>query len=199
MIPIKKVFAFCLFSIGLSICSCTNDADVFPTNDEFPVSLSKTRSLQKAVDIAKKARALVVNNQTRSNSQTIDVEDVICIESASTRSASGADTLLYVVNYKGDNGFAVISANPDTEEDLLAIVEKGHFEEGQHTDTGFDLFMDHAKQYVESAPMTRSVNAYEEGKIEVDTIITGYSPKLTVKWGYDGCEGLYAPQWECWM
>lgn len=193
MISLKKILVFCLSVIGLVLCSCSSDADVFPVNDELPVSLSKTRSIENAVELAQKARTLVVSNQTRTNAPTIDVEDVVCIKSASTRSAAGADTLLYVVNYKDDNGFAVISANPYTKDDVLAIVENGNFPEDASADGGFGLFMDYAKHYVESAQQTRSVNAHEEGKIEVDTIITGYSPKLTVKWGFDGCEGLYAP------
>lgn len=181
-----------LFVLCTVAYSCSNDENDLLINETIANSPSNLRTIEDAIDIAKKAKALAVPVQTRSTTNKVEIDDVVCIKSTQTRSSVGSDTLMYIVNFANDNGFAVISANPNTE-DLLALVESGHFKESNHANDGFEMFMDYAKQYVETTAETRAITAREEQKLECDTIISRRQPKLSVNWGQTGCEGSLAP------
>lgn len=58
------------------------------------------------------------------------------------------DTLLYVFNFNDEQGFAVVSANRQTE-GLIAAVEMGSYDPAIPTgNPGFDTYMQMAKVYV---------------------------------------------------
>lgn len=182
-----------LFVLCTVAYSCSNDENDLLINETIANSPSNLRTIEDAIDIAKKAKALAVPVQTRSTTNKVEIDDVVCINSLQTRAGVSLDTLLYIVNFKNENGFAVISANPNTKEDLLALIDNGHFDEATNMSEGFKQFMDNAKQYVSSATLTRATNAREVQRIETDTMVSRRTPKLSVEWGQTGCEGFYAP------
>lgn len=150
-----------LFVLCAVAYSCYNDENDLLINETIASSPSNLRTIEDAIDIAKKAKALAVPVQTRSTTNKVEIDDVVCINSLQTRAGVSLDTLLYIVNFKNENGFAVISANPNTKEDLLALIDNGHFDEATNMSEGFKQFMDNAKQYVSSATLTRATNARE--------------------------------------
>lgn len=112
----------------LLACSCSNnegwerEASVADTG-------SRNRSLEEVLSIARNASAIFAGNKTRSVEREIDLANIEYVIAPPVTRGAGrgrADTLLYVVNYAGGKGFAVVSGNKDTE-GLLAVTEKGAY------------------------------------------------------------------------
>ncbi|MDO4995172.1 MAG: Spi family protease inhibitor [Bacteroidales bacterium] len=87
------------------------------------------------------------------------------------------DTLLYVINFEDNQGYAIVSA-VDGQEHLLAITEQGHYTPQQKSvHEGVDLFIERAVKYVENQ---RIVSLR-------DTIIYVFpmsiNPRVPVSWG----------------
>lgn len=94
-------------------------------------TIKSIRSYDEALEIAKGAVSIVENGITTRGSfpsRVIDQKNSMIIRSTLTRSESTDynDTLLYVFNYANDMGFAVVSANPETE-GLIAVTESGTY------------------------------------------------------------------------
>lgn len=72
--------------------------------------------------------------------------EISCITTkAGSRTAN--DTLLFVVNYGNDNGFAIISAKKD-HDGLLAVTNNGTYTEGVEFDNpGMNMMMKNAIAY----------------------------------------------------
>jgi len=198
MFLMKKIFIYC--TLFIIICSCSDEehlgmqpSPMMPTN--------KTRNLDEAVSIARNALNLLEKGSTRATNTDIDMNNIKYIVSPATRS-TGTDTLLYIVDYAGDNGFAIVSANKNTD-GLLAVTAHGNYDpadENCKQNGGFTTFMEMAKDYVS----TRSQLPPSQGggnmdkpmelKFVRDTVnVIQDGPKLTVQWGQTGYEGAYCP------
>ncbi|VFB12980.1 pyrogenic exotoxin B [Bacteroides heparinolyticus] len=188
----------------LLACSCSNN-EGWEWGRETPVvdTGSRNRSLEEALSIARDAIAVFAGNKTRSVEREIDLANIEYVIAAPVTRGAGrgrVDTLLYVVNYAGGKGFAVVSGNKDTE-GLLAVTEKGTYraeQDMQEENGGFSMFMELAKNYVASKkPSLRSGDdrlQLMEMKREIDTTdVFRIDPKVVVQWGQQGYEGDYAP------
>lgn len=200
---VKKNLLFLLLAF---ITSCTNDVNYDFTN-VFSVATSKVdsnkRSYSEALEIAQNAISILDDNNqlTRSSSnRRVDLNEkpiTICADNRfSTRSSEniGNDTLMYVFNYTDNNGFAVVSADKGTE-GLIAVVESGHYDPSDTTDTGFRSYMIAAKYYILANQVKTKIVPDRAPKgfyFEFDTIsTTSISPRITVKWGQNGHEGQF--------
>ena len=185
------------------LAACSNDSMEFEQQEVIQQKqLSKNRKVSEAIDIANNA-VVQFFDVTRAGGKVVDIDNIEVVTSSATRSGGeGGDTLLYIVNYADNNGFAVVSANRNTE-GLLAVTEQGNYDPAvESKNGGFEMFMDMAEEYVATAsweltipdwqdPTTPQIKEFKE---EIDTIMhIVVAPKLDVKWGQTGTEGYYAP------
>lgn len=146
-----------LFVIGMCLlgAACTEQVENIETQNGMPVSVyGHTRTIEEAIAIANDGIQMLERNKTRAEVGTkreIDEEQIKCITSEKTRGGStSTDTLMYIVNFEDEQGFAVVSANPATE-GLLAVTEMGSYdEETVKQNEEFSIFMSLANEYVSS-------------------------------------------------
>lgn len=178
-----------LLCFPLCITACSNEIvePIPPYSDQETLSNTKIRSVDEATNIAINAYFDFYGVNSRSNN--INVSNVKTIVNKHSRS-NASDTLLYVVNFENDNGFAIISAKNEIMP-ILAVVEKGNFDPQEKTDNpGFNMFLDHAicfssgGGFVPDPPVTPEKRI--EFKIECDTIEDSGSPLIKSQWGQEG-------------
>lgn len=181
-------------------CACTNEEYVLESVANQETGMSNTRSMSEVLQIANNAAQLLQGAQTRSVIRTVDPIATQYVITPSTRNAGGNDTLLYIVNYVNEQGFAVISANRQAE-GLLAVVEQGSYgvDGKYYTDNpGFTAFMEQAEAYARSIqslpPIIDEGNVPMEQKIINDTTYNNtIEPLVGVRWGQTGVECKYCP------
>lgn len=163
------------------------------------------RSLEEIIQIAYDAINMLGNNESRSTTRTLDLNSISCIINTQSRNVNNsADTLIYVINYTDNAGFAVISANSNTE-GLLAVTEQGTYEsEKAKENDGFNLFMDMAKTYVATSTQSEliiysdSTGMEELTQVKVvrdTTVVENVLPLISTKWGQLYHEGAFAPNY----
>lgn len=197
----KKIMRRLLVIGVVLVClfSCSNENEITDEQSTVLVSASNTRTVEEAVAIANEAiKMLEGDSITRVTSREVDRSTIKAIVSTVTRSGNGVDTLLYVINYKDNNGFAVVSANKATE-GLLAVTENGSYEESMESNdnVGFSDFMKVAKSYVSlKIDTTKNMNFDEitQTKEQTDTIdMAKIAAKVTLQWGQGSIIGQYCP------
>lgn len=173
----KLLFLICI----ASLISCESDI-ILPETYTTPMSSNK-RSLGEAIDIATRSLSLIEGQGSRSGGRTIDMDNIAYVCDRSTRAADN-DTLMYIVNFDDNEGYAIVSANRNTE-GLIAITEKGHLSSDCRTvNPGLDIYLDNIKNQIKRVPPLIPDNGREMFKMRIDTIEMTYtSPKLVTKWG----------------
>lgn len=197
-----KKLIYSVMMTGALLASCASNEEPDFIFDSEPVTWSSeieqmipaTRTVKDAILIANSAKSMLDNNEVSraSNYREIDEGGIQFITDAKSR--SGNDTLIYIVNYKDNSGFAVISART-TCDSILAVTESGHYDVNNGTDNpGLAMFMDYAVSYVREAPSVRSIMrkpAYQD--IVTTTKTDSVSPRVKVDWGQSGIYGAYCP------
>lgn len=150
------------------------------------------RSFEEALQIAQSSINIVnANSVTRSNSKrVISIKDTKTYRSQPiTRSESGTnDTLMYVFNFEGNQGFAVVSATKYTE-GLIAVTEQGYYDpEIRSTNEGFNAFMDLTKDYIIKSKNRGGLDpilppGFQEFKDTTIITESWIGPFVVVKWG----------------
>ena len=120
----SKYFKYILTIALISIISCSKTIETSTTTDFesdmiIPIDDALT-NLQQTINR--------IYGETKASSLSFDVEIVGNAElNTSTKSAEFnlPDTLLYLVNFNNNNGFAVLSANRELNEDIYCITESG--------------------------------------------------------------------------
>lgn len=197
-----KIKLISIFALAIMMASCSNqellDSDSLQSVSQ---QTSSIRSYEEALQIAQ-ASIQMVDDQTQTRAASprkISLSDSkVCLGGGITRSETDNDTLMYVFNFEDSQGFAIISANKNTEA-LIAITEKGHYDPTvRDPNDGFNLFMDLAKKYVEN---NRQMGDPGGGGLDPilefkDSIVpfSGYvGPFVEVKWGQNYPEGMFCP------
>jgi hypothetical protein len=155
-----STFLFILLTI--TITSCSDDVTFNSMSDHTAEGSSPTRTPHEAIQIALDAMTSFYGADSLSRSNTIKYLDysapVEIIKNNASRSTY-SDTLLYVVNFENDNGFAIVSASKKCEA-LLAITSSGHYYPTEQTDNpGFNAWMEYAKEYASSIDAEYSESA----------------------------------------
>ena len=191
-----------IFALAIMVASCSNQ-ELIDSDFQQPTSqqTGNIRSYEEALQIAQ-ASIQMVDGQAKTraaSSRRISLSDSkVCLGGGITRSEAENDTLMYVFNFEDNQGFAIISANKNTEA-LIAITEKGHYDPTvRDQNDGFNLFMDLAKIYLEN-----NRQAGDPGGGGLDPILefkdsivpfSGYvGPFVEVKWGQSYPEGFFCP------
>jgi len=183
---------FISFTICGTFASCADDRKFEIDSCNKGLRLSPNRTIDEALIIAENAKGMFADqSSTRSgHARVVDKESVrvICGNKTRSNSSNILDTLIYVVNYAHDEGFAIISANLGTEA-LLGVTEMGNYDDAIAKVDGFSLYMDLAKKYVKQVSRFNG-----DPFVEIETtLIDSLNPLITVKWGQKFPEGLYCP------
>ncbi len=204
-----KLYLYPIIALGLIASSCNNDAveepqpSVIAKNTITYSPSAVNRTLDEAISIANEAKGMLNNSKSSRAgiNREIDLTDGIKYV-VSNVSRSNPDTLLYILNYKDNAGFAVISTRRSTEA-LLAVTESGTYTSPEDCDNpGFNMFMDMATAYVANAPVepvkpptTPGVDGpfeIQEVKREEITLVNDTLPhRVEVEWVQSGIFGAY--------
>lgn len=182
------------------VIACTNEPIVENQISQISDDNHVIRSYEEAKGIACSAIKMLENNSsTRSKGgrRVSENSTHVILASEVTRGENDdllSDTLLYVFNYENNEGFAVVSANRNTE-GLLAVTEAGSYDPSEQQEIGgFDMFMQLAEGYVRSTPQGLiNPDGPKEHMIVNDTIVSGISPRVDIMWGQNWPEGRYCP------
>lgn len=203
-----KLYLYPIIALGLIASSCNNDAveepqpSVIAKNTITYSPSAVNRTLDEAISIANEAKGMLNNSKSSRAgiNREIDLTDGIKYV-VSNVSRSNPDTLLYILNYKDNAGFAVISTRRSTEA-LLAVTESGTYTSPEDCDNpGFNMFMDMATAYVANAPVNPTTPSGVDGPFEIQEVkreeiiwandTVRHNPN--VQWGQDGLYGAYCP------
>lgn len=141
----KKLFLFTLIFCAFA-CSETDNSMVVPQQETAQSAAPlRLRSEREAIVAAiKTADKLYPKVSSRSAHM---VSEVKAITSTSSRSGD-TDTLIYVVNFEDNGGYALISA-PRAADEVLAVVGEGSYDPEEGSDNpGLNFFLDAASDYV---------------------------------------------------
>lgn len=185
-----KHLYFYVFVIAL-ICSCNNELELESIKAESNYSL--TRSYEEALSIAESSIKMIDEDyaSTRSNAtnRQIDKSRSMVITNRQSRSLDNQnDSLIYVFNFEDEMGFAIVSANKNTEE-LIAVTESGDYEKSLSENKAFANYMSQAIDYISGAEALASFDPFEE----CDTTYSHRGPYLNVKWGQNYPAGVFFP------
>ena len=145
----------CLYIVVMLLIGCTTDGihqDIYTTNASIQKNNRAIRSIDDAIIVAENAASFFSNVTTRStsNKQGVSCKNVVPITNSSlTRGdAGGTDTLMYIVNFIDNSGFAIVSASYDTP-DLLGISEIGNFSDFDfNSPESFWVYLESLKNYI---------------------------------------------------
>jgi len=199
-----------IFVVFVSLMSCSNEdthLDVVIENSKVTScqDVINRRSFDEIVEIAKNSISMLQNNYSVTRScesvRTLDLSNgvkVIC--EPKTRAYSEDlinDTLLYILNFNEDQGFAVVSACRQTD-GLIAVTESGHYDPSVPTGIpGFDSYMAMAYNYVAQesrkniSVITRSANPIMCKPVYDTIFYKNIDPKIQVRWGQTGRMGQF--------
>ena len=115
----------------------------------------------------------------------------------------GLDTLMYIINYDDNEGFALVSADKRTTS-VLAIIDEGSMrpEWLMNTDNpGFNILMEHTVMmqlneivmYEKSAPTYATSNLNQSNTIQTRSTTSNIPPRLRSKWGQGFPYNLQCP------
>lgn len=174
---------------ALALFSCSDESllnDIDSDTSTVQTSdASITRDVDEVLSIANFASKLIGKDKvSTSRASSLDIK---CI-TAPSKSRTQSDTLLYVVNYGDDNGFAIISAKKD-HDGLLAVTDNGSYIVGEEFDNpGMNMMLRNAISYA-SLPLDPIIPpAPENPKMMewvLDTLSIDVAPRLTTAWGKD--------------
>lgn len=207
----KSIF----FSVPLLIlASCSSDdpiqmADVTGENIAVDaVAEGNRRSVGEAVDIANNALWMLNDRKevtSRAGGERRVGNDIHVVTSGVKSRSATSDTLMYVVNYADDQGFAIVSALRNTPE-LIAVTVGGNYNPEVGTPIpGFNMYMDNVTAYLTemaAAPLggitlpdpgDQLIPAPEYKEIRDTTWFANIDNRVRVYWGQSYPEGALCP------
>ncbi|MDE6526833.1 MAG: Spi family protease inhibitor, partial [Muribaculaceae bacterium] len=135
-----------LFSVLTLMMSCS-ETDFTPNNQQADscgrpskVCRSENEAIQIANDFAES-----INLSTRSKTRRASSENLGYILDSHSRTT--IDTIMYVVHYRDNEGFALIARNPDATP-VIAVIDSGQYNPNDISDNqGFNDFIECARAY----------------------------------------------------
>lgn len=180
-----------LFLLIFFVVSCEENECISDFNNS---SISNTkRNLDDVLDIVTKSMVLIEKQGSRSVNRTFDVKNIKYICGFSSR-MSDVDTTMYIVNFDDNQGYAIVSANKNTE-GLIAITSKGNLNPSElDKNIGLELYLKDVDSYIRGArdlpPII--IDNHQMHRQQTDTIEKRVvEPRLTTKWGQDWPYDLY--------
>lgn len=183
-ISLAVIFAALMFG------ACSSDIE-----SECHKAPVKLRSQSEAISIAENAYSVFNSGKdSRTGHEvTASISDVQVIKGRSSRGIAN-DTLLYIVNFENDEGYAVVSASPATEA-LFGITDEGHYDGNEESiNPSLRHYLDCASEYVansNSIGITLPDSAIGPSFPQPDpgnptttyTLLASKGPYVNLKWG----------------
>lgn len=194
-----KIRSIALLTLAFSLVpvffSCSTEEEVVSKRIS-----SDNRSLEDVENIARRSYDVFFGDKTtRGSQQTVGISSVKAVRSRDTR-LGASDTLLYVVNFEDDKGFALVSASTGTDA-LLGISDEGNYNPESGTENeNFQLFVDRSLEFVTSPPTGPSTIGPFPEVCPTDSFMLNSpfletvdesSPKIEFKWGQGYPYGMY--------
>lgn len=191
-----------ILMLALTLCACTNEDDYNLPNDPEAAesfSIAPNEAAGIALDFA---TAMRKGEQTRTGeNEVLSVHNVQPLRSGNITTRSeisdteiSIDTLLYVVNFSDEQGFALVAADKRTTP-IYAIVDSGSLDFDNlenEQNTGFLLFLEGA-----IGKIVQDVNTNESIETRATTngwtIIEKYPAMLKTKWSQSDPYNMYCP------
>ena len=177
-----------LASLGLLAASCTSIVDpAYDGEMQSQEHKSNIRTVEEVIDIAEKS-LMKFGIETKSGipSRTINRSNVKVLYNTATKSLPHEDTLMYVVNFNENQGFALISADRRDPE-LLILTESGNFDGRKTESPAFNMYFQNILTELsqeKSASSTMS-NDYDEmvfNRVDTTTNVTTSGELLVSAW-----------------
>lgn len=181
--------------------SCADDVSLRPlqeATEKQPLNAKFEKVIQQAVN----ARAeYYPESESRASSTKPTIDFIVDAQSR----AENPDTLIYVVNFPNNEGYALIG-NDNVDNRLLGIVPRGSYNVEDGSDNpGLNFFLDAAKNYVTTTYsdhdfiIDTTFVKVPEYKLVYDTIYNyNVNPLLgACEWGQDKFYGKYCPNGLC--
>lgn len=141
VIFMKNLFYILIIIFMSSGCQQIGDMNDFTQIESKSISRYSIRTLEEALEIASQAPVLFETPSSRSVERTTNLRSHYAILNVSSRS-SMPDTLLYIINYDDNRGYAVVSANPEGD-GLLAYADNGTYTDSSRVvNKGLDAILD---------------------------------------------------------
>ena len=199
-----KIKFFTAAALVALFTSCGENDVPTPDDNDGKIYTSEIRTLDDAYDIAKEAVAWLDYGDSRGEVRYLpSKDDIKVLKSAASRGEEN-DTLMYVVNYENEKGFAIIPANRNMPK-LLAVTESGSYIPNEKTDVEpFNDYMDFIIQSIGDGGITdpgkddnKPVPMEEWKEVEHESVNSQYGLKKSTIWGNDGIEGKYFENNSC--
>ena len=129
------------------LTSCENTVELVAPEMGDETHETLTRTPEEAIEIAAQAAIEYSVTESRAMPRLVKQRSLRILGSNPSRSEED-DTLIYVVEYENNEGFALISAKKTTEP-ILAVVNDGNFQEAM--DSEFPVvpdFIQKSKRYI---------------------------------------------------
>lgn len=212
---LKNLIPLCIILSGMIAGvvfeGCTSDDDILSIDDnKESTSNPFKRSEADAIDIAIDNIDLIGHVTPKSRS-AVDIIANVSVIGSKLKSRSGAayDSLIYVVNFKDNGGFALIPISKKADP-ILAMCESGNYSANCSIDNpGFSLYMDMAMDALSGidtasndslglgpvTPWDPDPNKHpwqiKETEEVISTVTTG--PRVSVEWDQTYIYGALAP------
>lgn len=189
-----------IFVSTILFVACTTDENFnYETVYDKETVSTNIRSYEEALEIANNATKLLNGNvvtRTGFPRKVDESKGVKYVTNRITRSGT-PDTLLYIFNYEGEEGYAIVSAKKTTE-GLLAVTESGYYDPNIGTDNpGLEMFINGAVEYVGTAAEPTAIVEplpLTKYKSVIDTVsCINVTARVPAKWGQNGIYGKYCP------
>ncbi|MBQ6687971.1 MAG: C10 family peptidase [Bacteroidales bacterium] len=178
----KKILIFFLFSI---FCSCVAENTEYILLSDLKQNHSKHRTINSAIKEANHA----FHDFFPMTKSSCEVDTAFFITNTT-------DTLLIIVNYKHNSGFAIVSANKE-DMPILGIFDKGSFQENYDNNPGFQIcyneILANQELYYQQNLSTKSINENYYNVVSTITSTSTIGPLINVNWGQRAPFNLYCP------
>lgn len=144
-----------LFALSISLASCgENDALVDALEKDNATPQSEIRSIDEAYEIAAQSLTWFDSADSRSSVRLLPSKNEVKVFKSKESRGESSDTLMYVVNFQDEEGFAIIPANRNMPE-LLAVTESGSY------DPASDSEVEPFNEYMKNAISVLSNGSHE--------------------------------------
>ena len=181
--------------MALATGACSDNTFI-PAEEESPVTISGSQSIQRSEDEAMAYAAEFLNIFPHKESRSLPDIKIHALTNKTSRSSATADTLLYIAQYGENQGYAIITGSRELSP-VLAYVEEGNFFDIENVNNGgFQMYMEAASDYVENSMRRASIidqpikPAFTDWTIHYNDTI---APRLTVAWSQEYPEGYFCP------
>ena len=192
-----------LFALSISLASCgENEALVDALEKDNAIPQSEIRSIDEAYEIAAQSLTWFDGADSRSSVRLLPSKNEVKVFKSKESRGESSDTLMYVVNFQDEEGFAIIPANRNLPE-ILAVTESGSYDPVLDSEVEpFNEYMKNAISLMAKSPKDLNIDTlrepFKECYTNVSETVTKYvEPKVSFNWGQGGINGKFCSNKLC--